>query len=139
MKGSSYLDELTGKPKEKKWIGALLWGVPKLLRQNYGQVVVNYGEPIALADVLAEQATDWDGKPVPDDEKPAWLSSTVDNMAQRIQVNINRAAAVKPIKLPALALLSTHKHALGAGTPRAPTVLSNGKPGAEYGKKSWRG
>src|SRR3546814_6141076 len=92
MEGSSYLDELTGKPKEKESIWALLWGIPKVLRQNYGQVVVNYGEPIALADVLAEQAPDWDGKPVPDDEKPAWLSSTVDNLAQRIQVHINRAA-----------------------------------------------
>src|SRR3546814_2502240 len=63
MEGSSYLDELTGKPKEKESIWALLWGIPKVLRQNYGQVVVNYGEPIALADVLAEQAPDWDGKP----------------------------------------------------------------------------
>ncbi|HEY9540021.1 MAG TPA: glycerol-3-phosphate 1-O-acyltransferase PlsB, partial [Luteimonas sp.] len=124
MEGSSYLDELTGKPKEKESIWALLWGIPKVLRQNYGQVVVNYGEPIALADVLAEQAPDWDGKPVPDDEKPAWLSSTVDNLAQRIQVNINRAADVNPINLLALALLSTPKHAMGEGDLRAQILLS---------------
>src|SRR3546814_10094658 len=88
------------------------------------QVVVNYGEPIALADVLAEQAPDWDGKPVPDDEKPAWLSSTVANLAQRIQVNINRAADVNPINLLALALLSTPKHAMGEGALRAQILLS---------------
>lgn len=124
MEGNSYLDELTGKPKEKESIWALLWGIPKVLRQNYGQVVVNYGEPIALGDVLAEQAPDWDGQPVPDDEKPAWLSSTVDNLAQRIQVNINRAADVNPINLLALALLSTPKHAMGEGDLRAQILLS---------------
>src|SRR3546814_9497463 len=58
MEGNSYLDELTGKPKEKESIWALLWGIPKVLRQNYGQVVVNYGEPIALGDVLAEQRSE---------------------------------------------------------------------------------
>src|SRR3546814_2961047 len=124
MEGSSYLDELTGKPKEKESIWALLWGIPKVLRQNYGQVVVNYGEPIALGDVLAEQAPDWDGKPVPDDEKPAWLSSTVDNLAQRIQVNLNRAADVNPTNLLALALLSTPKHAMVESDLRAQSVLS---------------
>jgi len=124
MEGNSYLDELSGKPKEKESIWALLWGIPKVLRQNYGQVVVNYGEPIALADVLAEQAPDWDGKPVPEEDKPAWLSSTVDNLAQRIQVNINRAADVNPINLLALALLSTPKHAMGEGDLRAQILLS---------------
>src|SRR3546814_9737341 len=102
----------------------MMWVNPNVLRLNYGQVVVNYGEPIALADVLAEQATDLEGKPVPVDEKPAWLSSTVDNLAQRIQVNINRAADVNPINLLALALLSTPKHAMGEGDLRAPIVLS---------------
>jgi glycerol-3-phosphate O-acyltransferase len=63
MEGSSYLDELSGRPKEKESIWALLWGIPKVLKQNYGQVVVNFGEPIPLNDVL-EKAPDWDGKPV---------------------------------------------------------------------------
>ena len=46
MEGNSYLDELTGKPKEKESIWQLLMGIPKVLRSNYGQVVVNFGEPI---------------------------------------------------------------------------------------------
>src|SRR3546814_18080717 len=95
MEGSGYLDELTGKPKEKESIWALLWGIPKVLRQNYGQVGVNYGEPIALADVLAEQAPDWDGKPVPDDEKPAWLSSNVTHLARRNRVTKIGSAACR--------------------------------------------
>ena len=113
MEGNSYLDELTGRPKEKESIWALLWGIPKVLKQNYGQVVVNFGEPIALNDVLAKMAPDWDGQPVPEDEKPSWLAGTVDVLAEQIQERINAAADVNPINLLALALLSTPKHAMG--------------------------
>ena len=113
MEGGSYLDELSGRPKEKESIWALLWGIPKVLKQNYGQVVVNFGEPIALNDVLAENAPEWDGQPVPEDEKPTWLMKTVDALAQNINVHVNAAADVNPINLLALALLSTPKHAMG--------------------------
>lgn len=124
MEGNSYLDELSGKPKEGESIWALLWGIPKVLRQNYGQVVVNFGQPIALADMLAEHAGEWDGTPLPDEEKPGWLSTTVDATAQRIQERVNSAADVNPINLLALALLSTPKHAMGEADLTAQIVLS---------------
>ncbi|GAB3101674.1 glycerol-3-phosphate 1-O-acyltransferase PlsB [Lysobacter terrae] len=124
MEGNSYLDELTGKPKEKESIWQLLSGIPKVLRSNYGQVVVNFGEPIMLGDVLAEHAPDWDGKPLSEDERPKWLSDTVDALADRINVNINRAADVNPINLLALALLSTPKHAMGEADLRTQIALS---------------
>ena len=124
MEGNSYRDELSGKPKEKESIWQLLWGVPKVLRQNFGQVVVNFGERIPLNDVLARHAPDWDGKPVPEDEKPAWLADTVDDLAQRIQVNVNRAADVNPVNLLAMALLSTPKHAMGEADLLAQIALS---------------
>ncbi|MFT4249541.1 MAG: glycerol-3-phosphate 1-O-acyltransferase PlsB [Pseudomonas sp.] len=113
MEGGSYLHELSGRPKQSESIWALLWGIPKVLKQNYGQVVVNFGEPIALNDVLAQLAPEWDGTSVPEDDKPAWLSRTVDHLAQQIQVRVNAAADVNPINLLALALLSTPKHAMG--------------------------
>ncbi|MDH7452169.1 glycerol-3-phosphate 1-O-acyltransferase PlsB [Luteimonas composti] len=124
MEGSSYLDELSGKPKEKESIWALLWSIPKVLRQNYGQVVVNFGEPIPLADLLAEHAAEWDGKPLTDEDKPDWLSHTVDAAAERIQVNINRAADVNPINLLAMALLSTPKHTMAEADLLAQIALS---------------
>ena len=124
MEGNSYLDELTGKPKEKESIWALLAGIPKVLRSNYGQVVVNFGEPIRLNDVLAEFAPEWNGQPVPEEEKPAGLGHAVDALAQRIQVNVNRAADVNPINLLALALLSTPKHAMGEADLLAQIALS---------------
>ncbi len=113
MEGASYLDELTGKPKQKESILRLLIGIPRVLRQNYGQVVVNFGETIKLGDMLAQHAPAWDGTALDDDDRPDWLSDTVDATALQIQVNINRAADVNPINLLALALLSTPKHAMG--------------------------
>ncbi|TDB29662.1 glycerol-3-phosphate 1-O-acyltransferase PlsB [Stenotrophomonas sp. ATCM1_4] len=124
MEGGSYLDELSGRPKEKESIWALLWGIPKVLKQNFGQVVVNFGEPIALNDVLAQKAPDWNGQPVGEDEKPSWLSSAVDTLAEQIQVRINGAADVNPINLLALALLSTPKHAMGEADLIAQIELS---------------
>jgi glycerol-3-phosphate O-acyltransferase len=124
MEGNSYLDELSGKAKQKESIWHLLMGIPKVLRQNYGQVVVNFGEPIKLGDVLAEQAPDWDGTPVGEDEKPQWLAGAIEILADRIQININRAADVNPINLLALAVLSTPKHAMGEADLLAQIALS---------------
>ncbi len=124
MEGGSYLDELSGKPKEKESIWQLLGGIPRVLRTNYGQVVVNFGERIRLEDMLARHAPAWDGAPVSEDEKPAWLAETIDALAQQIQVNVNRAADVNPINLLALALLSTPKHAMGEADLLAQIALS---------------
>ncbi|MEJ1097751.1 MULTISPECIES: glycerol-3-phosphate 1-O-acyltransferase PlsB [unclassified Pseudoxanthomonas] len=124
LEGNSYLDELSGRPKEKESIWALLWSIPKVLRQNYGQVVVNFGEPIALNDALAQHAPEWSGTPLGEEERPAWLSATVDALADQIQVHINRAADVNPINLLALALLSTPKHAMGEADLIAQIELS---------------
>ena len=95
-----------------------------MLRSNYGQVVVNFGERIQLRDILATHAPEWDGQPVGDDEKPVWFSRTVDALAQKIQTHVNRAADVNPINLLALALLSTPKHAMGEADLRAQIALS---------------
>ncbi|WCE05500.1 glycerol-3-phosphate 1-O-acyltransferase PlsB [Pseudoxanthomonas sp. JBR18] len=124
MEGKSYLDELSGRPKQKESIWGLLWNIPKVLRSNFGQVVVNFGEPIELNAVLAEHAPEWDGTPLPDEEKPRWLSDTVDALAQTINVRVNAAADVNPINLLALALLSTPKHAMAEGDLIAQIELS---------------
>jgi len=124
MEGRSYLDELSGNSKQKESIWQVLTGIPKVLRQNYGQVVVNFGEPIALGELLTEHAPEWDGQALGDDDKPDWLNSAVDATARQIQVNINRAADVNPINLLALALLSTPKHAMGEADLLAQIALS---------------
>ncbi len=111
MEGSSYIGELSGKAKEKESLLGLLRSV-KVLRQRYGRVTINFGEPIELAPLLDTLVPDWRAATATPDEKPDWLGSTVDALAERIQINVNRAADVNPINLVALALLAMPKHAI---------------------------
>ena len=111
MEGKSYIGELSGKPKEKESLVGLLKGL-KVLRQRYGHVALNFGEPIELTPLLDTASNDWRAATADPDAKPEWLNRVVDELAERIQVNINRAADVNPINLLALALLATPKHAM---------------------------
>ncbi len=125
IEGKSYLDELTGRPKQKETIGALLRAGAEVLREHYGKVAVNFGEPIFLDQVLEQHAPDWRAQAAADpDEKPAWLKDAIEDIAQRIQVNINRAADVNPINLLALVVLATPKHAMSEADLLAQLALS---------------
>jgi glycerol-3-phosphate O-acyltransferase len=111
MEGDSYIGELSGKPKEKEnWL-ALIRALRKL-RENYGQVAVNFGEPIFLTPLLDGVDANWREATVDPEAKPMWLKPAVDALAERIVVNINRAVDVNPINLLALVLLATPKHAM---------------------------
>jgi glycerol-3-phosphate O-acyltransferase len=105
MEGKSYIGELSGKPKEKE---SLLG----LMRQRYGHVTLNFGEPIPLTPMLDAVAPDWRATTAEPDTRPDWMNGLVDDLADRIQININRAADVNPINLLALVLLATPKHAM---------------------------
>ena len=111
MEGKSYIGELSGQPKEKESLIGLLRGL-KVLRQRYGHVALNFGEPIALTPLLDAASADWRTANADPDAKPEWLNSVTDRLADQIQININRAADVNPINLLALALLATPKHAM---------------------------
>ncbi|MEZ5462669.1 glycerol-3-phosphate 1-O-acyltransferase PlsB [Dokdonella sp.] len=123
MEGNSYIGELSGKPKEKEsWLGLLrAFGV---LRQHYGRVTINFGEPIDLVDLLDEVAPDWRASTENPEAKPEWLAGAVDTLAERIQANINRAVDVNPINLLALALLAMPKHAMAEADLLAQIELS---------------
>jgi len=111
MEGDSYIGELSGKPKEKESWFQLLRALGKL-RENYGHVAVNFGEPIFLSPLLDGVDANWREATVDPEAKPAWLKPAVDTLADRIVVNINRAVDINPINLLALVLLSTPKHAM---------------------------
>ncbi|NCT66570.1 MAG: glycerol-3-phosphate 1-O-acyltransferase PlsB [Rhodanobacteraceae bacterium] len=111
IEGESYIGELSGKPKEKEsWLGLLR--SLRALRQNFGQVAVNFGEPIFLTGLLDQVEPAWREAASDPQAKPAWLKGAVDTLAERILVNINRATDVNPINLLAVALLATPKHAM---------------------------
>jgi len=122
IEGDSYLDELTGRPKKKETIWALLRGVAEILRSHYGKVTVSFGEAVFLDEVLARHMPA--ERPENEGDKPAWLAPVVDELAQSIQVAINRAADANPVNLLAIALLSTPKYAMSEADLLAQLALS---------------
>lgn len=112
MEGRSYSGELSGQKKQKESWFALLRGATNVMRQHYGRVALNFGEPVLLTPLLDAAAPDWRVATLNPEERPEWLSRLVDELAGRIQVEVNRAADVNPINLLAVALLAAPKHAL---------------------------
>src|ERR1700730_5181194 len=111
VEGSTYIGELSGKPKEKESVAGLIRGVRKL-RERFGQVHVNLGEPIELAKLLDRYDADWRTRVVEDDTRVPWVGAAVDDLASTIMRHINAAAAVTPINLLAITLLATPRLAL---------------------------
>ena len=110
VEGSTYVNELAGKPKTKENIFDLL-RLFSTLRERFGQVHVNVGEPIQLTDVLDRYDADWRARPS-DDSRAPWTAALVNDLAVSIMRNINSAAAVTPINLLAVTLLATPRQAL---------------------------
>jgi glycerol-3-phosphate O-acyltransferase len=111
VEGQTYIGELSGKPKEKESILVLLRSLGKL-RERFGRVHVNLGEPIHLDRLLDRQVPEWREHPFDDQNRPAWVASLVDGLASTVMCHINAAAAVTPVNLLALALLSTPRQAM---------------------------
>jgi glycerol-3-phosphate O-acyltransferase len=111
VEGATYVGELSGRPKEKESIRGLL-GSWRVLRQRFGKVHVNLGEPIALGEILDRHDPAWRAQRFGDDTRVSWVGTAVDELAERIMRNINSAAAVTPVNLLALALLAMPRQAL---------------------------
>ncbi|HMA13046.1 MAG TPA: 1-acyl-sn-glycerol-3-phosphate acyltransferase, partial [Steroidobacteraceae bacterium] len=110
MEVDSYMGELSGRPKEKESLWGFLRSL-KRLRENFGHVHVNIGEPIALLPLLDEHQPQWREK-LGQEGRGATVSAAVDVLAQRIMRNINAAAAVTPVNLLALVLLATQRQVM---------------------------
>ncbi|WP_443192156.1 glycerol-3-phosphate 1-O-acyltransferase PlsB [Pseudomonas indica] len=111
LEGRTYLGELRGAAKKKESIFDL-FKVIGALKQRFGQVWVNFGEPIKLADFLDREQPGWREQELGPQYRPAWLNETTNRLADRVAQHLNEAAAVNPVNLVALALLSTSKLAL---------------------------
>ena len=111
VEGATYVGELSGRPKEKESILGLL-GAWRVLRQRFGKVYVNLGEPIALEHILDSHDPEWRTHRFDDDTRAPWLAGAVDELAEQVMRNINSAAAVTPINLLAVTLLAMPRQAL---------------------------
>jgi len=111
VEGATYIGELSGKPKEKESVFGLLRTFRKL-RERFGKVHVNLGEPIPLDRILDQYQPDWRTQKYEDETRLPWVSGAVDDLSVTIMRNINSAAAITPIGLLAVTLLATPRQAL---------------------------
>ena len=111
VEGSTYVGELSGRPKQKESVFGLLRTLPRL-KERFGTVHVNIGEPILLDDVLASYDRDWRARLAEEEGRLPWVNAAVDQIAMQIMRHINAAAAVTPISLLAVALLAAPRRTL---------------------------
>lgn len=112
VESKTYIRELGGKKKKKESIFGIFRSLQGL-KGSFGKVHVNFGEPIPLSDVLGEIKPTWRSEKYDVQYRPDWLPEVVDSLSATIASRINEAAAVNPVNLIAVALLSTPKGSMG--------------------------
>ena len=106
VEANTYISELSGKPKQKEsWLDLLR--AVRVLKEKFGRVHVNIGEPIDLDAVLDRHSGDWRTQRFHDDTRVGWVSRSVDDLAGVVMRGINSAAAVTPVNLIAITLLAS--------------------------------
>lgn len=112
IEGGAFINELGGSEKRSESLFGLIRSI-RALRNNFGKVYVNVGEPIEVESVIEQVKPNWRQDDENGDERPVWIAKVIDNLGDRIMIGINSAAAVTPISLLAMVLLSTPKQAIG--------------------------
>ncbi|MCC5884428.1 MAG: glycerol-3-phosphate 1-O-acyltransferase PlsB [Halomonas sp.] len=109
IENASYQREMRGGKKRKESPWALLRVIGQL-RQPFGKVAVNIGEPLSLGAFLDDTTMGW--RDDASQAKPPWLNRAVPALGDELARRINGAAALNPVNLVALALLATPHHAI---------------------------
>jgi glycerol-3-phosphate O-acyltransferase len=123
IEGDSFISELGGAEKKKESVGGLIRSI-KSLRDQFGKVYVNIGEPVELEPILDQLYPKWREFESENGERPPWLSAIVEELGKQIMQGINSAAAVTPISLLAYVLLATPKQTIGLDELRRQLELS---------------
>jgi glycerol-3-phosphate O-acyltransferase len=111
VEANTYISELSGRPKQKEsWLDLLR--ALRVLREKFGRVHVNLGEPIDLDAVLDRHSQDWRTTRFEDDTRAGWISRSVDDLAGSIMRGINSAAAVTPVNLIAVTMLASARQTM---------------------------
>jgi glycerol-3-phosphate O-acyltransferase len=137
VEGRTYINELSGRPKEKESVFTLLRAIPEL-RSRFGKVYVSFGEPLPLDPLIRRHAPDWTSAPSGSDDRPPWLTPLVKDLATSIMTRINAAACVSPVNLIGLAMLATPRHSMGeADLVRLLELYASLMRRAPYSSKVW--
>ncbi len=111
MEVATYHKELSGNKKKSESI----WGVLKAIKnlRNYGKGFVNFGEPININQFLNNEVPNWQADiNNSDQQKPQWLTPSVNLLSEHVMTNINNAVALNGISLISLILLTNENKAL---------------------------
>ncbi|WP_163558591.1 glycerol-3-phosphate 1-O-acyltransferase PlsB [Halomonas sp. NO4] len=109
LEGGSYQRELRGAGKRRETPLTLLRVLGRL-RQPFGRVAVNIGEPLVLGPFLDARVPGWrESEATP---RAAWLATALPRLGRELAQRINAAAALNPVNLVALVLLATPHHAI---------------------------
>lgn len=111
IEAGSYIGELGGGKKKKESVFRLLKSL-KVLRSHFGQVHVNFGEPIKLVDYLDDHREGWRREELGPHDNPEWFKNTINGLGREVVTRINAAAVANPVNLLSLALLATPKHTM---------------------------
>ena len=112
LEGRSFIGEMSGEGKKKETLFALLRSLKKL-KENFGEVYVNFGAPISLDDFIETRVPSWRELPGRDSsDRPDWLAGVIDDLGDEIMERINAAATVTPASLLALSLLGTPRQTM---------------------------
>ena len=108
IEGKAYLAELSGHDKKAE---SLFTSVRSILgiKGNFGQVYTSFGTPVMLTQHLDNLNPNWLIQKYDDTHRPGWIKEAVNDIAEHIMVNINRAAHVNAINLVSTVLLATPK------------------------------
>ncbi|NIF22796.1 glycerol-3-phosphate 1-O-acyltransferase PlsB [Candidatus Pantoea multigeneris] len=111
MEVGTYAKELRGAVKEKEGFLQMVRGLRKL--RNLGQGYVNFGEPLPLVNYLNKRVPEWREAIDPiEPQRPAWLTPTVNDIADKLMVRINEAGAANAMNLCVTALLASRQRSL---------------------------
>lgn len=111
LEGRTYLGELRGASKKKESVFDI-FKVIGALKQRFGEVAVNFGEPIRLGQFLDVNQPGWQQQAQAEGERPQWLHPVTRQLGDQVARSINEAVAINPVNLVALALLSSSRQAL---------------------------
>ncbi len=111
MEVSTYHRELAGQKKKQESVWHIFSALKRL--KNYGQCYVNFGKPITLHKYFNQNFPEFCKAPdITQDQKPAWLTPAVNQLAVDLMARINNAASVTSVSLTSLILLSVKQNSL---------------------------
>ncbi|MCC1495634.1 glycerol-3-phosphate 1-O-acyltransferase PlsB [Alcanivorax sp. 1008] len=112
IEARSYIGEMHGAKKKKESLFGLISSSLSLLRSHFGEVHVNFGEPLILSDFLDQSAPDWRTQKSIGDSSPEWFKQSISQLGDAVVTGINSAAVANPVNLLSLAVLATPKHTM---------------------------